>query len=173
MMSTLPGRASRRALADTTLKTVGSVGIGRINEALNEVVCNYDEGSGLLTSITIAGPTIFARDRTGHRDSQKVGWQLFVRRIANGSELTKYRTDIQKSTSFDDASPFFFDRTFNVEGEQSLDATFTVISKLIWYKTNGRTIAGWQKHRVDEYTYHIPNADNFYPIEGGCTLQPK
>ena len=151
-------------MADTELARSGRIGVGSVREGNRDVTCNYEKTSGDLEFIDIAGPTIYARNRTAGVDNQTVGSQLIVKRSKPGSPTKTFKTSIVKMSSSDSTPAYFPSRTFTVNSTPA-NATFIVIVKMLWYKADGTTVAGWSKHRVDMYTTQTPgNEDQNYPV---------
>jgi len=104
-------------------------------------VCQYNDTTDKLLSITIASPTIYARDTTPADDIQKIGWQVITRRTGGGKPTLTFTSDIIKAQSAEDASAAFSPRVFTPQASDVKPSTaFTVIIKMIWYKPTGRLL---------------------------------
>jgi hypothetical protein len=150
-------------LADTVLARHGKIGPGTVNEALGEVVCRYDGVAHALLGIDVAGPTIFARDTTPATETQWIGWQLIVKQSGGGLPTETVKSKISKAQATDSSAPSFNPFHYDLGAQPPAGAIFSVSVKLYWFKPNGRTVAGWAKHRVDNYTWETPDFVGEYP----------
>ena len=150
-------------LADTVVSHHGKTGVGSLNEAIGEVLCNYDPVALTLLSMTIAGPNVYARDVTPQTDHQKVGWQWIVKRTGGGQPAKTITSRIQKGPATDSTPATFNPFLFYLTSTPAATAKFSMSVKLYWYKPNGRTVAGWSIHRVDNYTWATPSFTGTYP----------
>jgi hypothetical protein len=151
------------AAADTIVKQHGKVGVGSLNEAPGDVVCLYDSVAQALQSVEIAGPNIFARDTTPAQETQWIGWQLIVKRTGGGLPTLVQKSVVQKAVATDDTSATFNPFTYELDSQPPPDVIYSFSVKLYWFKPNGRTVAGWAKHRVDNYTWETPTFVGDYP----------
>jgi hypothetical protein len=144
-------------MADTELGHTGKVGDHYLNDVsgYTGVICHYDEDNTHLTSFEVRQPNIWARNRTTHRDSQKVGWRILIKRQMYGSSAWKtfFKSSIKKATAYDDQSAYFPIRTLTPQmphepiGEPS---HWMAVIKMYWFAADG-SVAGTARHRVDVY----------------------
>ena len=150
-------------LADTVVKHHGKIGVGSLNEAEGDVLCDYDATALTLLSMSIAGPNIFARNVTPQTDHQKVGWQWIITRTGGGLPTLTVKSSVKKGPATDTTSAMFNPFLFYFDSTPPAKAKYSMSVKLFWYKPNGRTVAGWAIHRVDNYTWQTPSFTGTYP----------
>ena len=148
-------------MAATELGRYGRIGVGSINDGDGGVVCVYDGVTGALQKIFVSAPVVFARDRSVNVDTQLVGWRFIIKRQprGGGTQTTVFKSSVVKSSATDAQAAAFTDRT-RAMTSVTYNSDYIVIIKLLWYTPNGRNVAGWQKHRVDYYTYWFPDLGN-------------
>ena len=157
--------ASGTVSAATELKTSGNIGQYTINEAEGDVLCSYELGGGYLNAIAVVAPDIYARSKTAGVDQQQVGWRVVVKSRPQGAPpqptTTLFTSAVFKSNATD-ATPATL-LPIKLQMAFPGDSTFIVYIKAFWYRADG-SVAGFAKSRVDNYTSHHPNL-NEWPNE--------
>ncbi len=151
------------AAADTPVAHSGSYGPHYLTDTVEYpgAYCHFNENY-TLDRVRVRPPVIYAKDRGTGKDSQWVGWQVIVR--GRAFDETAWHTvsvsSIVKAVASDDRAASLRMRNIPVF---HLEARVTI--KMIWYKPgSSTTIAGWARHRVDNYQ------DIFGPM-GSCPAE--
>jgi hypothetical protein len=160
--------AAGPVLADTELGHHGKVGAHSLNEAQDQVTCDYDSSTANLESIKVAAPTIYARNRTAGEDLQMVGWRILVRRKVEPatSYTTVLKSAIFKTEASDITPAAFKEQTVSMAVPDN--SSFRIFVKMFWYRPDN-SIAGTARHRVDKYTeWNGVDPASLYPFSR-CT----
>jgi hypothetical protein len=131
---------------------------------------NASSSSQDLTKIKIPAPTVYAKDSTSHRDSQKVGWQFVIQHGTSVGSFpsgwkTSYTSSVVKATGYDNQAASFSSRTWTAT--PNINRWWRVKIYLLWYQPgSSTTVAGEVKDIVDYYTItYPPNPDGFNPTD--------
>jgi hypothetical protein len=126
--------------------------------------CRYD-GDQNLAGIRVRDPFVFAVDRTGGRDRQRVGWQVIVQALSDdkGAEWANVRrSPVQKALAAD-ATPADFS-SIGVPVDGSFDHAYRVKVRMFWYRPgHPNQVTGVATHTVRWYRYPLAEAN-----EGFC-----
>ena len=151
------------AAADTPVAHWGSYGPHYLTDTVEYpgVSCHFNENY-TLDRVRVRPPVIYAKDRGPGTDSQWVGWQVIVR--GRAYDETAWHTvsvsSIVKAKASDNQAA-----SFKVRNVPVFHLEVKVAIKMIWYKPgSSTTIAGWARHRVDNYQ------DIFGPM-GSCPAE--
>src|SRR4051812_39349974 len=133
----------------------------------------YYRDNGNMTDmykIKIRAPKMYARNRTGNVDSQKVGWQFSIQ---NGTTVgsapdawkTYYKSPIVKATAYDNQAAAFTVRTWLAP--KAFNRWWRVKLLMFWYQPgSSTTISGQVNDVIDWYTWTYPPAgDSVYPTD--------
>ena len=118
------------------------------------VTCHYnaaDAGGGMY-EIDVDTVTMWARSANLPHPgpSQRVGWQVIAKYKPVGHKNKTYATwAVVKSHAWSDVSAFYEARQLN-DIKYAVGGTYTLQSKLIWYKSGG-SVAGTATARYDHY----------------------
>ena len=158
--------SSGSTFADTPLAHTGQVGQHSLNDVHDTpgVTCNYDANHH-LASIHVNAPNVFAYNKTGGVDHQKVGWRFLVQywndNIAGTS--TYYKSSISKSNATDTYEAALVSKNVPLTLPDDMKP-YTVVVKMYWYNADG-SISGTATNRVDWYYEHV---DGNYFTQDSC-----
>ena len=128
--------------------------------------CVYDGDeprSADLTTIRVRAPFVFARDRSGARDAQTVGWRVQVVGETVHGEPTVVTSRLRTAVAYDDAPAAFTRRAVTLDYEAGRWYWVKVV--MYWFRPGTLTTDGWAVHAVDWYS--TPTAPRSGP-DGFC-----
>ncbi len=154
--------------ADTQISHSGLTGSHRLRDthAAPGATCVYVGPSHLLGEIKIKPPVVYARNTTGSRDHQKVGWRYRIDYWdVNGYWDVYELGTIHTATAWDD-TPAAFTATSLTSGYTAMAGKFRVYVAMLWYR-NG-VVEGRQTHRVDYYRWKSGTLASTRGPNGSC-----
>ena len=156
--------AATPVLAETELRREGRIGEYQLNDSSVSpaVTCVYDEDNGHLLGFHVNTPTIWARDKTGGEDTQKVGWKVIVKRLKDTASQWKtiLKTTTIKADATDNVSAFFprWEIFPTIPTEQiGRYSEYFIVTRAIWFRADG-TVAGYAQARYDNYEWQVGEA---------------
>ncbi len=168
---------TQSAAAATVLSTSGVYGKYVFNDSMTHpgIDCYYGAVSAAnqdLKKIVISGPSIWARDRTVHRDSQWVAWRYIVQHSQAGGAppwQTYTTSSWVKAVAYDNAAFKFSSRTWTAPAGKNWQWQVEIVMR--WFKAPSSTTVAGQVKLMDEYaviTYPPnPNVNNTAPCLPG------
>jgi hypothetical protein len=160
------------ASAAVVVDTTGSHGRYAVKDNDNHqgARCAYETASLDLDRITVHGPTVWARDKTSHRDGQWVGWNLLVQKrpAAGGAWSTVHTSTTDEGYAYDDAPASFDQQTWKAP-EHLGNASWRIEVVLTWYhfvETGPQPVEGTVTLRLKHYTDRWNG--NIYPDQPLC-----
>jgi hypothetical protein len=131
------------SLGAVPISTEGQIGTFTIPDSMTTPggKCIYDAGGpgdqgNDIDIMEVAGPKVFARDRSSERDRQTVGVKVIFQHSVNeggsGGFVNGEVTDLVKRVAFDDQAAKFKKETWVVPIEE--DFHFRALVKIVWFK---------------------------------------
>jgi hypothetical protein len=156
--------------ADIDIFTSGTVGEHSLRgdtPSNGGVICRYD-GDGHLVGATMRPPIVYAIDKNGRRNSQRVGWRLLVDRYdptnpGPGAQIF-YTSPRQVRIAYDDQAASF-SRMKVKKAFPKDDLEYRFFGRMLWFRADG-SIQGESVHVVSYHKRVSPWAEDV--VYGHC-----
>jgi hypothetical protein len=113
-------------------------------------ICGYSN-IGQLDTIKIRRPIVFAFDRTGGVDTQKVGWRFNIEYSIDGNNWSTWNTSsILTATATDKVNAHFMPRTYHLTNPVKT-TYFRVTLDLYWFYPDVHHVNGQANHVIAWY----------------------
>jgi hypothetical protein len=151
------------AAADTHIGGSGQVGVHVLADSAEYpgATCRYDPGL-VFSGVRVRPPFVYARDRSGDRDRQRVAWRVVLQRLQDESLVWQRvaSSPWQEAPAWDDTTAAFSSIRLDHAGEAV--SAYRVVVRMRWSMPGDPSrIQGTASHRVDHHRSPVaPDRDS-------------